>query len=211
MKDFSRRLKNIERKLSMNQQTIVLIHTCEDKEGIELPEKASGWLIYPEKIPSDGIVILFQDEEIGARKKLQKTTKSRKIRANKMSEAKEHSNLTDRQLKTIPHIISSPTYTEGCKKAKVNKTTFYNWLKEAGFKAELDRQRDEVTAEAFGILSQSLTKAVETLAVLLDNKDIRPKRLAAKDVIVSGDKSTLIMRPVFGEYYIMLPQYLTKK
>ncbi|MHC4637390.1 MAG: phBC6A51 family helix-turn-helix protein [Planctomycetota bacterium] len=91
--------------------------------------------------------------------------------------------LTPRQLKAIPFIVSCPTYTEGMKKAKVNRSTFYKWLKEPEFKAELDRQREEITAEAFGILSQGLTKAVETLVSLLDNKDDRLKRLAAKDVI----------------------------
>jgi len=96
-----------------------------------------------------------------------------------MSKAK----LTDRQLKAIPHIVSSSTYTQGCKKAKINKTTLYKWLKGPEFKAELDRQRDEVSAEAFGVLSQSLTKAVETLADLLDKKDDRLKRLTAKDII----------------------------
>jgi hypothetical protein len=100
-----------------------------------------------------------------------------------MSETKENSKLTDRQLKAIPHIVSSPTYTKGCKKAKINKTTLYKWLKEPEFKAELDRQREEVAAEAFGVLSQSSTKAVETLVGLLDNKDDRLKRLTAKDVI----------------------------
>ena len=96
-----------------------------------------------------------------------------------MSKAK----LTDRQIKAIPHIVSSSTYTQGCKKAKINKTTLYKWLKGPEFKAELDRQRDEVSAEAFGVLSQSLTKAVETLTGLLDNKDDRLKRLTAKDII----------------------------
>lgn len=91
--------------------------------------------------------------------------------------------LTVRQLKAIPFIVSSPTYTEGMQKAKVNRSTFYKWLKEPEFKAELDRQRDEVAAEAFGILSQSLTKAVETLVGLLNHKDDRLKRLTAKDII----------------------------
>jgi hypothetical protein len=100
-----------------------------------------------------------------------------------MSRTEKKAKLTDRQLKAIPHIVSSPTYTEGCKKAKINKTTLYKWLKEPEFKAELDRQRDEITAEAFGVLSQGLTKAVETLVSLLGNKDDRLKRLAAKDVI----------------------------
>ena len=100
-----------------------------------------------------------------------------------MSKTKEKTKLTARQLKAIPHIVSNPTYTEGCKKAKINKTTLYKWLKEPVFKTELDRQREEIASEAFGILSQSLTKAVETLVGLLDNKDDRLKRLAAKDVI----------------------------
>ncbi len=100
-----------------------------------------------------------------------------------MGKAKDKPALTERQLKAIPHLVSCPTYTEGCEKAKINKTTLYKWLKEPAFKAELDRQRDEIAAEAFGILSQSLTKAVETLVDLLDNNDARLKRLAAKDVV----------------------------
>jgi len=79
--------------------------------------------------------------------------------------------------------VASTTYTEGCKKAKINRKTFYAWVKKPDFKAELDRQRDEVASEAFGVLSQSLTKAVETLVGLLDNTDDRLKRLTAKDVI----------------------------
>lgn len=93
------------------------------------------------------------------------------------------SELTARQTKVIPFIVSSPTYTEGIEKAKVSRKTFYSWLKQPEFKAELDRQRDEVAAEAFGVLSQSLTKAVETLVGLLDCKDDRLKRLTAKDII----------------------------
>ncbi len=100
-----------------------------------------------------------------------------------MSKAKKTAKLTDRQLKAIPFIVSSPTYTKGCKKAKINKTTLYKWLKEPEFKVELDRQRDEIAAEAFGVLSQGLTKAVETLIGLLDTKDDRLKRLVCKDII----------------------------
>jgi hypothetical protein len=100
-----------------------------------------------------------------------------------MSKAKEKSKLTDRQLKAIPYIVASPTYTEGCKNAQINTATLYKWLKQPDFKAELDQQRDEIAAEAFGILSQGLTKAVETLVGLLDHKDDRLKRLVSKDII----------------------------
>ena len=104
-------------------------------------------------------------------------------KTNKSQQIDKKSELTARQLKAIPVIVANPTYTEGCKKAKLNRTTFYEWLKIPEFKAELDRQRDEVTEQAFGVLSQGLTKAVETLVDLLDNNDARLKRLAAKDVI----------------------------
>jgi len=104
-------------------------------------------------------------------------------KTNKKQQKAKNKKLTDRQLKAIPIIVTSPTYSEGCKKAKLNRTTFYQWLKEPKFKAELDRQRDDVAAEAFGVLSQSLTKAVETLTGLLDTKDDRLKRLVCKDII----------------------------
>ena len=40
-----------------------------------------------------------------------------------------------------------------------------------------------LASEAFGVLSQSLTKAVETLVGLLDNTDDRLRRLTAKGII----------------------------
>ena len=104
-------------------------------------------------------------------------------KSNKNQQNAEKMKLTDRQLKAIPIIVTSFTYSEACRRANINRTTFYEWLKEPEFKAELDRQRDEIAAEAFGMLSQSLTKAIEALVGLLDNKDDRLKRLAAKDII----------------------------
>jgi uncharacterized membrane protein YheB (UPF0754 family) len=72
---------------------------------------------------------------------------------------------------------------EGVSKAGITTKTFYQWLEQPEFKAELDRQRDEVAKAAFDTLTQSLTKAVENLVKLLDHADDRLKRLACKDVI----------------------------
>ncbi len=93
------------------------------------------------------------------------------------------SELNARQRRAIPFIVTSPTIIEGVSKAGLNPKPFYQWLKQPEFKAEIDRQRNELTAEAFGVLSQSLTKAVENLVKLLDHADERLKRLACKDVI----------------------------
>ena len=115
--------------------------------------------------------------------KRRKTTNLRKLGYKMSTTTDTKPQLSRRQLRAIPFIVSSSTYTEGCQKAKLNRTTFYDWLSQPEFKAELDRQRDEITAEAFSILTQSLTKAVEALTGLLDNQDDRLKRLTAKDVI----------------------------
>ncbi len=86
-------------------------------------------------------------------------------------------------MKAIPFIATSPTYTEELEKAGLHRTTFYKWLKAPEFKTELDRQREEVATEAFGVLQQSLTKATDTLAGMLDSKDDRLKRLTANGII----------------------------
>jgi phage terminase small subunit len=93
------------------------------------------------------------------------------------------SELSARQRRAIPFIVTSPTIIEGVSKAGLNPKTFYQWLKQPEFKAEIERQRKQVEAEAFGVLSQGLTKAVENLVKLLDHADERLRRLACKDVI----------------------------
>lgn len=57
--------------------------------------------------------------------------------------------LTARQLSAIPAIVSCPTYSEGIKKARIGRKTFYRWLEIPEFKTELDRQRGEIASEAF--------------------------------------------------------------
>lgn len=93
------------------------------------------------------------------------------------------SKLTARQTRFLPVLLASPTYTAACKKGKVSRDTLYMWLKDPAFRAELDRQRSELAAQGFALLSQSVTKAVETLVGLLDTKDGRLKRLAARDIL----------------------------
>ena len=106
------------------------------------------------------------------------TTESDEIRQND-SESK----LTGRQLRFLPILLASPTYTHACEKGRVSRDTLYEWLKEPAFKAELERQRAELVAQGFALLSQSVVKAVETLVGLLDGSDGRLKRLAARDIL----------------------------
>ncbi len=93
------------------------------------------------------------------------------------------SKLNAKQHRAIPFIVTSPTIIEGAKKAGVNPKTYYEWLKQPEFKAELDRQRNKITEEAFRTLEHSLTKAIGTLTSLLDTNDSRLKRLVCNDII----------------------------
>ena len=106
------------------------------------------------------------------------TTESDTIRQND-----GESMLTPRQLKFLPVLLASPTYTQACRKGKVSRDTLYEWLRQPAFKAELGKQRDELVAQGFALLSQSVGKAVETLVGILDGSDGRLKRLAARDVL----------------------------
>jgi len=91
--------------------------------------------------------------------------------------------LTPRQAKFLPILLASPTYTAACQAGRVSRDTLYEWLRDPVFKAELERQRDELVAQGFALLSQSVCRAVETLVGLLDAGDGRLKRLAARDIL----------------------------
>ena len=77
------------------------------------------------------------------------------------------SRLTARQLKFLPVLLASPTYTQACKAGRVSRDTLYEWLRQPQFKAELERQRDELVTQSFALLSQSVGKAVENKKVLV--------------------------------------------
>lgn len=91
--------------------------------------------------------------------------------------------VSGKQVLVISYLLSSPSIERACKKAKIGRTTFYKWLKDKNFRAELKRQRDEVVEQALETLKFSLTKAVEQLVELMDSKKEMIRRWASKDII----------------------------
>ncbi len=91
--------------------------------------------------------------------------------------------LTTKQLKAIPKILAARTYEDGCKAARISKTCFYDWMQNDVFKAELERQRNELVETAFAVVAQNVERAVSTLVGLLDTTDDRIKRLTANDLL----------------------------
>jgi hypothetical protein len=47
-------------------------------------------------------------------------------------------------------ILAARSVEEGCRAAGITSVTWYAWLKDGGFKAEVDRQREAVISEALG-------------------------------------------------------------
>ncbi len=91
--------------------------------------------------------------------------------------------LSKKQQDAIPHFLTNKTLTAGCKKAEINRNTYYEWLKQPAFRAELEQQRRAITDEAYDLLGKSLKKAVQKLVKGLNSKDTRLLRLTANDII----------------------------
>ena len=101
----------------------------------------------------------------------------------------EQPELTDRQRRVIAFLLDSPSTEEACRRAKINKTTVYEWLKDERFRHELQRQRDTITQHALDTLKSSIGKAAETLVKHLDSEDERISIRAAESIIEFSQKA----------------------
>ncbi len=79
--------------------------------------------------------------------------------------------LTKKQLDSLPVILSSKSLAEGLKKANVSKTTYYAWLKLPEYKKELNRIKKEIVEQALNELKISTTEAVKVLKDLLSSEN----------------------------------------
>jgi len=98
--------------------------------------------------------------------------------------------LSDKQLRVIPHLLAAPSIEEGCKSAKVGKATVYEWLKNEAFRDELRRHREEIVQAALEGLKSNVSKATEALVGLLESENESIRHRAARDVIEFVVKTT---------------------
>lgn len=80
-------------------------------------------------------------------------------------------NLTKRQLKAIPLILEAKNISEGTKKARVSRTTFYEWLKDQEFKYEFIRQRQDIVELALHELKTAAGDATRVLRGLMESEN----------------------------------------
>ena len=95
----------------------------------------------------------------------------------------DHEALTVRQLRVVPYLLEAPSIEEGCKRARVGKSTLYGWLKDPHFRDEVDRRRKEIVDLAFERLKANIAKAAETLVKHLDSEKETISIRAAESII----------------------------
>ncbi len=91
--------------------------------------------------------------------------------------------LSDKQLRVIPHLLAAASIEEGCKQAKVGKATVYEWLKNETFRNELKRHREDIVTGALETLKANVTRATAALVGLLDSQNESIRHRTAKDII----------------------------
>ncbi len=87
------------------------------------------------------------------------------------------------QQKAIPYLLSCKSYAQAAKEIGISENQLYEWLRDPEFKAELEKQRNQVTEDAINILKMNTSKAAEALGELLSSSNDTVKRGAANDIL----------------------------
>jgi hypothetical protein len=95
----------------------------------------------------------------------------------------DQNGLSERQRKALPFFVNSCSDVEACRQANISKQTYYEWLKDPRFKAELKRLRNLVIEDAVEQLKAHTSKAVNTLVGLLDVDNSALQRGVANDIL----------------------------
>jgi hypothetical protein len=99
------------------------------------------------------------------------------------SDFKEDSQLTERQRRTLPFLVSCKNIKEACREAKISHETYYAWLDVPAFRNELNRLRNYAMSEGLQQLRDSVTQASQKLIALLDSESEETRRKAACNIL----------------------------
>ena len=79
--------------------------------------------------------------------------------------------LNTKQNKLIPIIIKLGNIDKACKEAQISRQTYYDWLENEEFAAELKKQQDSFYNDALVELNNLVGEAVDTYRKLLRSED----------------------------------------
>ena len=86
----------------------------------------------------------------------------------------ENSNLTPKQRKAIPALLTADTIQKAADITGVSERTLHRWLKEGSFTAELHQAQDRAIDEAVSRLSGEARAAASTLATIHRDVKVSP-------------------------------------
>jgi transposase-like protein len=92
----------------------------------------------------------------------------------KMERSKQHA---------IPFLVKCKSHAEAAREIGVSEKQIYEWLKDPEFKAEIERQRNELTEFAINILRTNVSKAAQALADLVSSENEVVRRGACNDIL----------------------------
>jgi len=83
----------------------------------------------------------------------------------------ESNNLTAKQRRIIPFLVSARSVEEGRKSAGVSQETVWRWMKNQAFRQELENAREAFVSSAFSRLQGAITGAVDVLVQTMTGTD----------------------------------------
>lgn len=96
-------------------------------------------------------------------------------------------NLKPKDEKIMAALLTCGSVAEAERISGVSRSTIYNRLSDAEFKAEYDQRRAMVLNEACNTLQSSLTSAVNTIREIIENQETAPQiRLNACGLILQN-------------------------
>ncbi len=95
--------------------------------------------------------------------------------------------LNEKQMRCIEMMIEdSMEITKIAKELGVSRTTIYNWMKDERFKAELDKNEQDIKTRVNRVIVHRLPEAIEKLWALTNSTDGRTKLKATKEWVDRG-------------------------
>ena len=91
--------------------------------------------------------------------------------------------LSKRQKQFLPLFLELKNISQTCRVFELDRKTFYSWMKQPAFAAELDRLQVEQIAEAVALIKMHTISAAEKLVALMNSKDESIQVKASKAVL----------------------------
>lgn len=80
-------------------------------------------------------------------------------------------------------LASCSSYAEAARELDVSVPTIYKWLGDSEFLAKLEAIRNQIVSDSISKLKAHTTKAVDTLAMLLDDENPQIRRGVSNDIL----------------------------